>query len=204
MAPGEEGVDKFFYYLTATLESALSLVGVRAPYEQPPYQVVQTLPDRVEIRSYPARVAAETPVENGDEGAAFGRLFRYIAGANHAGQTIAMTAPVERGRLIAMTIPVETGAEMRFFLPRKVAAAGAPAPTDTRVHIVAVPPEHLAALRFAGVATEPSRAAHTARLLAVLAEAHRTAAGPVSLLSYDPPFTPGFLRRNEVVVRLAD
>ena len=119
-------MEKFLYYLSAGLESVLSVVGIRAPYEQPSYQVVQHLPDKVEVRAYPSRVAVQTAVANGDEGAAFGRLFRYISGANHGSTKIAMTVPVERSRLIAMTIPVETGAEMRFFLPAKVAAAGAP------------------------------------------------------------------------------
>ncbi len=194
---------KFFYYLSAGLESALSVVGIRGAYEQPPYQVVQHLPEDVEIRAYPARVAAETPVRDGDEGAAFGRLFRYISGANHAGAKIAMTAPVERSKLIAMTIPVETGAAMRFFLPAKLAAAGAPVPADPLVRIVTVPPERLAALRFSGVADDASRASHEARLRQVLAGAHVATEGEASLLSYDPPFALPFVRRNEVVLLVA-
>lgn len=196
------GLGKFLYYLTATFESVLSVVGIRAPYEQPAYRVVERLPAGVEIRAYPARTAVATPVENGDQGAAFGRLFRYIAGANHGGARIAMTVPVEQPRLIAMTIPVETGAAMRFFLPRRVAAAGAPVPDDPAVRVETVPAEQVAALRFSGVATEASREAHEAALRAALMQAGRQPAGMAALLSYDPPFALPFVRRNEVVLRL--
>ncbi len=202
-APETRALGKFFYYLSATLESGLGLFGIRSPYEQPKYEIVQRLPEHVEIRQYAARVAAETPVEQGNEGAAFGRLFRYISGANHAGATLAMTVPVERKQLIAMTIPVETGTEMRFFLPRKVAEEGAPVPNDPQVHIVKIPPERIAALRFSGSTDDSVRDAKEAKLRAVLAEAHLKPEGAASLLTYDPPWTPPFLRRNEVVLKLA-
>jgi hypothetical protein len=198
-------LDKFLYYLVTVLESALSVVGIRAAYEQPRYTVVERLDRGVEVRAYAGRTAVETAAAGQQDGAAFGRLFRYITGANGGGDRIAMTAPVETGgRLIAMTIPVEQGGAgtMRFYLPRDVARVGAPEPTEQGVRLVHIPPERLAVLRFSGSAT-PERREEQARILAeVLDRAGRTPVGSPVFMGYDPPFSVPFLRRNEVAVRL--
>jgi hypothetical protein len=195
----------FFYYLATLAESVLSVVGIRAPYEQPRYQVVGHIGDKVEIRAYAARVAVETKMRSENDGAAFGRLFRYITGANKSAGRVAMTVPVEQSsQRIAMTIPVEMGGPdvMRFFLPDSVVKSGPPAPTDPLVHIVTLPPETFAVLRFSGLITEASRRAHEQALIAAVTAAGRKPDGAPSLFSYDPPFALPFVRRNEVAVKL--
>jgi len=89
---------------------------------------------------------------------------------------------------------------MRFFLPRSLAADGAPAPTDPRLHLVQVPATTIAALRYSGIATQDSRDRHAALLLSVLAKSAWRPKGDVFQLNYDPPFAIPFLRRNEVAV----
>src|SRR4051794_27271674 len=120
-----------------------------------------------------------------------------------------MTAPVEvGGQHIAMTVPVEQGAggTMRFFLPRKVALAGPPEPTEKGVRLVHVQAEHMAALRFSGIITPEARAereritpearAERERILTeVLAAASRKAEGYSVFMAYDPPFSVPLLRR---------
>ena len=195
----------FFYYLAAAGESVLSVFGIRAPYEQPAYQVVGHLAHGVEIRAYGSRMAVQTPIKSGNDGEAFGRLFRYITGANQADAKIAMTVPVEQtARPIAMTLPIETlgNGVMRFFLPRAIADKGPPLPKDPLVSLVTLPPQQFAVLRFSGTINEASRARQEGRLLAALSGAGRQAAGSASLLSYDPPFALPFLRRNEVAAPL--
>ncbi|ACB26233.1 SOUL family heme-binding protein [Methylobacterium radiotolerans] len=198
-------MDRVMYALVTLVEAALGIFGVRALYEQPAYTVVARLDRGVEIRSYAPRLAVETDARGQGDGDAFGRLFRYITGANRAGDRIAMTAPVESGgRRLAATVPVEqdgTGT-MRFFLPRAVAAAGAPAPTGPGVRLVELPAELVAALRFSGRLTPEARAAQAGILAAVLAAAGRAPAGAPFVMGYDPPFAIPFLRRNEVAVRL--
>ena len=202
-------MDRVMYALVTLAEAVLGIFGVRALYEEPAYAVVERLDRGVEIRSYAPRLAVETDARGQGDGDAFGRLFRYITGANRAGDRIAMTAPVESGgqyiaQRIAMTVPVErdgTGT-MRFFLPRAVAAAGAPAPTEPGVRLVEVPAERVAALRFSGRLTPEARAAQAGILAAVLAAAGRAPAGAPFVMGYDPPFAIPFLRRNEVAVRL--
>ena len=199
-------MDKVVYILVTLAESFLGIFGVRTLYEQPAYTLVERLDRGVEIRAYAPRLAVETDARGQGDGAAFGRLFRYITGANRAGSRIAMTAPVEAsGQRIAMTVPVEqgTGGTMRFFLPRSVAAAGAPEPTEADVRLVEVPAERVAVLRFSGRATPEARTAQEGILTRVLADAGRTAQAPPLFMGYDPPFALPFLRRNEVAVRLS-
>lgn len=91
---------------------------------------------------------------------------------------------------------------MRFFLPREVAEAGAPEPTEAGVRLVRVPAENIAALRFSGSITPEARAEQERILTAVLSTAGRKASAPPVFMGYDPPFAIPFLRRNEVAARL--
>jgi hypothetical protein len=204
----------FGYYLLTFAESITSVFGLRFPYEQPQYTVLQDLGRAVEVRQYAPSLAIEATVTdpNHEQAAsqAFGLLFRYITGANQRDQKISMTAPVQTdSERIAMTVPVQTsptggpgagGISMRFFLPRSLAADGAPAPTDPRLHLVQVPATTIAALRYSGIATQASRDRHAAVLLGVLAKSAWRPKGDVYQLNYDPPFAIPFLRRNEVAV----
>lgn len=194
----------FFYYLGVTADSVLSVLGIRAGYEQPKYTVIGHAGRDVELRVYGALTAAETPVRAGNSGEAFGRLFRYIAGANRASRKIAMTVPVEEGAstAMAMTIPAgltSGGDVMRLLLPRGL-AANPPEPTDPLVHVVHLPPREFAVLRFSGTVDDASRDRHAEQLQQAVAAAGLKAAGPPWLLSYDPPFAIPFVRRNEVAV----
>ena len=197
-------MSKLFYFLTTFVDSGLSVFGVRAPYAQPKYEVVQTLAPAVEIRAYAPRTVVETDIAGGDQGQAFGRLFRYITGANAGGHTVAMTVPVEQSRLIAMTVPVEIGAAqvMRFYLPPDVTKDGAPAPTEKEVRIAALPAVTMGVIRYSGTATDESRAAQAARLRAALGGAKRAWVGEPVFFAYDPPFAIPYLRRNEVALEL--
>ena len=195
------------YYLLTLTEAGLGVVGIRATYEEPRYATVERLPGGVEVRDYAARLAVETDSE-GDGSAPFGRLFRYITGANSGAAKVAMTVPVAQsgeraGERLAMTVPVQNGdGVMRFFLPASVAEHGAPVPSDPKVRLVSIPPERMAVLRFSGVADRAAASAQQALLLQALAKAGLHPAGSPILLTYDPPFAIPFLRRNEVAVTL--
>jgi SOUL heme-binding protein len=203
------------YYGMLVIQSVVfGAVGIRL-YEEPPYQIVETLPANVEIRRYAQRVAAEVTLPRGTDdrasGVAFQALFDYIAGANQmangTGEKIAMTVPVEvrGGEMLAMTAPVQTAADdgmlrMQFFLPQRYTQETAPAPADGRVRIVTVPAQSIAALRFSGRTNDTAPMERKGQLMDALAGSNwRPTAEPV-LLSYDAPFTIPFVRRNEVAV----
>ena len=193
---------KALYFLVTFFEAGLSVFGIRAAYEEPRYRVLKTLDHDIQIRSYGPLVAIET--RGGADG--FGRLFNYIAGANHRDQTIAMTAPVEdRGGQFGKAASGDAGTDgqavLRFFLPRSV-AADPPAPKDPRVKVVRLPARTIAAIRFSGSLDRDSIARHAALLVSTLAADGRQTTGPAYVLGYDPPFTIPFLRRNEVAIDL--
>jgi hypothetical protein len=184
--------------------------------EQQPYAVVRTEPD-FELRRYPAHVVAQTVVRGGsfeDAGnRAFRYLFGYINGDNTARQSIEMTAPVvqssARGSRIAMTAPVlqeqdDAGFAVAFVLPAGMTEATAPVPTRPGVTVRTVPEKLTAVLRFSGRWTESSWQKHRDDLLAAVHEAGLTVVGEPRFARFDPPFTPWFLRRNEVLVDVAE
>ena len=180
------------YWLATAGESVLSLAGIRATYDQPAYSVLAELPNHVEIRDYQARTAVETTVDGGRDGEAFSRLFAYITGANAPASAIPMTIPVE---LTATNT-------LRFFLPRSI-ASHPPAPTNPMVRIVELPAGKVAARRFSGTLSASELARQDRLLRSALSEAGWRAVGATARFGYDPPFTPPFLRRNEVVVAVA-
>lgn len=200
---------------SGVLLTGCSFFGIRSGYEQPPYELLATLGDGVEIRRYGPRLAAETEVESTDAGEARNQAFRvlaaYIFGENRAREEVAMTAPVEVERAsepIAMTAPVEARAEggrlvMRFFMPSRWTRETLPEPLDPRVRIVEVPGESVAVLRFSGFRGTEAVRRHEAALLRGLAGSGWRAEGAPSAFFYDPPWTLPFLRRNEVAVPVA-
>ena len=97
------------------LNSVVGVLGLRL-YEEPAYVVIDTAGDRVEIRRYALRLAAEVALPAAGEaarGQAFQLLFDYISGANRSASgadKIAMTVPVaiREPERVAMTVPVES------------------------------------------------------------------------------------------------
>jgi hypothetical protein len=200
--------------------------------EQLPYEVVGHLSDGVELRRYPEHAVVEVTTRGSLTSAgniAFAPLFAYISGDNRSCAKVAMTAPVvqERaprkrgGERIAMTAPVvqeeqeqqtqppeqeqeERSFTVAFVLPAGLTAQTAPEPADERVTLRAVPPTLTAAIRYSGRWSGSAFEEHRDRLLAAVGRAGLEPVGLPRWLRYDPPFKPWFLRRNEVVVDLAE
>jgi len=166
-----------------------------------------------ELRQYAEHVVAETRVEAGFEdagGAAFERLFRYISGNNRTQRKIAMTAPVtqSRGEKIAMTAPVSQVADrnafrVAFTLPSNYTLKTAPTPLDPSVEIREVPAQLVACWRYSGRWTESNYRENEALLRERIRARGLTIRGEPVLARYNPPFTPWFLRRNEVLIPVA-
>lgn len=166
----------------------------RAGYETAPYEVVRT-DGAFEVRDYPSLLVAETPMRTSHD--SFGRLFRYISGANSATQKIAMTTPVFMSR-------TDTNATMAFVLPHKLTRATAPRPTGADVAVTTMPGGRFAVWRFRGWRHDRNEAAALAQLNARLEQEGLAATGQPIFGYFDPPWTLPFLRRNEVMLRLAN
>lgn len=158
--------------------------------------------DDVELRQYPPMVLAT--VRGMGDNDAFRILFKYISGHNRSVKKIPMTAPVMSTEArIPMTSPVVSSREsFSFVLPPSYQSEEIPAPLDSRSTLERIPQRRVAALRFRGVATGNAVAEKTRQLLDTLAKHEIPAKGTVFLMRYNAPFTPGFIRRNEVGIEV--
>lgn len=165
-----------------------------ASYESPDYTVISS-EGPYEIRGYPALTLASTPMQQRGKDGSFMRLFGFISGNNSRSEKISMTTPV--------LISGESSGTMSFIVPRDVAAKGTPAPASPEVSLNAVPPARYAVYRYSGSANPTRSRTATEKLLNWAATKHLETAGDPIFAYYNPPWTPWFMRRNEVLVKLS-
>lgn len=190
------------------LWSVWGLSGSRV--EQMDYTVVKKM-NGYEIREYSAHIEAQTTVK-GTYGESlnrgFGILAGYIFGRNTKRESIAMTAPVvAKAEKIAMTAPVVATTKgssqtISFGMPRAYTLKTLPQPDDARVKLVSVPAKKFAVIRFAGYRTEAQTKSKQAKLLSLLARDRTATTGSVAYAGYNPPWTPPWLTRHEVLVEV--
>jgi hypothetical protein len=184
--------------LAAVLFSSLVLMVVlagcktsRKGYESAPYRV-ESQDGKFEVRDYPALTVVETPMPR-DSGSSFQRLFRYISGANAEDRKIAMTTPV-----------FMTGAEpqrsMSFVLPAEMASA--PEADESAVRVATMAGGRFAVLGFTGSRSAQAEEKALEKLRAWIKSRGLVSSAQPIYGYFDPPWTPPFLRRNEVMLRL--
>ena len=161
------------------------------------YEIIREI-GKVEIRSYPKIILARVE----DSSDAFNLLYRFITGENRQKTKVKMTSPVV-SQQVEMTSPVlsEIGT-MAFVMPKEYTLETTPEPSNSHVKIVEIPPRLIAALCFSGGWSEAHFEKETQELLNALSEAKIKIVGNVFTMLYNPPFIPGFLRRNEVAVEV--
>ena len=196
-----------FAAILAVLTSATAMA-----IEEPGFKVLEK-DGTFELREYAPYLVAQTRVEADFEdagGVAFQRLFRYISGNNAAQQKIAMTAPVTQSRSekIAMTVPVSQVADghaflVAFTLPSTYTLATAPKPLDASIQIREVPAQLIACWRYSGRWTAANYRENETLLRERIKTRGLAVRGDPVLARYNPPFTPWFLRRNEVLIPVA-
>jgi hypothetical protein len=165
--------------------------------EEPAYTVV-TRHDGIEYRQYQSYLVAETVVadtsdRNDAASAGFRRLFKYITGDNSSSKSISMTAPVRQ-------IPVNGGWKVGFVVPSEFTRETTPAPSSATVAIADVPAQLVAVLRYSGRWTDKNLQEHRDELMQKLSALGIKPVGEVVSAAYNAPFTPPFMRRNEVMV----
>jgi hypothetical protein len=184
--------------LMLVIAGALILVAcqaTRAGYESAPYKVVRS-EGKFAVRDYPPVTVVETPMARSENGAngSFSRLFRFITGGNEAKQKISMTTPV-------FMSGSDSNTTMAFVMPAKLAATQVPRPTDGSLKVRELNPGRFAVLRFSGGRNPKKEAQSLGRLQSWMkAQGLKELSSPIYGY-FDPPWTPGFLRRNEVMLR---
>jgi hypothetical protein len=186
---------------------ALILIGANAmAIEEPQFEILASTDD-YEVRRYDSYIVAETDVEGTYKNAgnkAFRILAGYIFGDNRASEKMAMTAPVEsrpadESIKMKMTAPVasspsedEAGSYTYSFVMEK----------KYSLETLPIPERTVAVHRYSGSWSESNYAKHERLLLDALADDGISArSAPVSA-RYNAPFTPWFMRRNEVMVEI--
>ncbi len=165
---------------------------VRSGYESASFRVVR-IDGKFQLRDYSALIVAETPMAGGDD-SSFMRLFRFISGKNQNRVKIAMTTPV-------FMSGSGTNATMAFVMPTKFKAGEVPKPENPQVRVHEVAPGCFAVLRFSGGRNSTNQAKALASLQTWMkAQGLKELSQPI-FGYFDPPWTPSFLRRNEVMIR---
>jgi hypothetical protein len=164
------------------------------------YRTLQTFSD-FEVREYKPCVLAEVKVSaqySTASSSAFAYLFKYISKGNKASEKIAMTAPV-------IAAQKAEGAEandwfVSFVMPSGSTFGRLPHPNDPRVVLRDLEAETCIALSFRGKATEELSEKKVKELRAAAARENIAVSGETRICRFDPPFKPGFLQYNEIVI----
>ncbi len=198
------------------------LSGNAMAIEEPKYEVIEKN-TTFEIRRYEPMIVAETEVEGDfDEvgNDAFGLLAGYIFGKNEEGAEMEMTAPVSQmpssenvdhgtaTTLISNTIDKTSGGEgnylITFVMPSEFNMDTLPKPDDDRVQLKEIPEKLMAAKSYSGSWSQGKYTKHEELLMDGLHEAGYEAIGEPIFARYNSPFTIPMLRRNEVLVEVAE
>ena len=182
--------------------------------ETPAYSVIEKKAE-YEIRQYASYIIAETHQKGSRQeslSGGFRELFRYISGDNIARSKVPMTAPVLQsaeggGEKIPMSAPVikqgDGGSSLiAFVMPAGSKLEDLPQPRSTIIRLRVVPPERVAAITFSGYATGDTIRENTGKLLSALKRDGRQVRSAPHIALYNPPWTPPFMRRNEVMVEI--
>tara|TARA_R110002049_G_scaffold182485_2_gene350317 strand:- start:48334 stop:49017 length:684 start_codon:yes stop_codon:yes gene_type:complete len=188
--------------------------STRAGYKSAEYKVVES-DGNFEVREYPdlMLVATTTKIDAQGRDGSFMKLFRYISGANESEQKISMTTPVfMQESMVESGDKKDSAVQMGFVMPKEVAVEGVPTPTGSDVNVRKRPGGRFAVLRFSGRLTAKLAKESEAKLRSWMKTKGLIAddsvltddnpRGNVESASYDPPFTPGPMRRNEILIRL--
>ncbi len=167
--------------------------SLRSGYKSAPYQVARS-DGRFELRDYPSLTVVETPMVRAGADGSFSRLFRFITGNNDGSRKISMTTPVFMS---------DAGQErtMAFVMPAGMKPGEVPRPVDGAVAVRELPAGRFAVLRFSGARSAANEDGALRELRSwMVARGLEPVSGPVYAY-FDPPWIPGFLRRNEVMQR---
>ncbi len=147
-----------------------------------------------EIRDYPDLMAARTTMDAGadEDDDAFYRLFQFIGGGNVSNEAIPMTSPV-----------LMQDNSMSFLLPASIHASP-PDATVEQVFLEKRSAARYAAYRYSGNASELEQAKAIDQLTTWTEDQGLRTNGSPIVATYDSPFIPGFLKRNEILLEVID
>ena len=168
--------------------------------ERQEFRVLQTY-DGFELREYLPCVIAKVRVSSKYSNAtskAFSSLFNYISKGNKSAQKISMTAPVIAAQNVAGSDSDDW--YVSFVMPSGSTFGHLPNPNDPQVKLRELTKEICVAKSFRGRATDEQAQKIAESLRASAAKANIALSSETRICRFDPPFKPGFLQYNEIVI----
>lgn len=159
------------------------------------YEVIAKLAG-TEIRHYPQHIRVST-FDAGDMATSGNRSFRrlanYIFGSNESRQSIAMTAPV-------LQQPTGEGFRTSFVMPMAMSMSTMPSTSDVSLQMELAEAGLFGAISFSGQASQKLFGNKSQTLTGLLVSTGHEISGDPIYARYNGPWTPVFLRRNEVLI----
>ena len=182
--------------------------------EEPKYSVLKEY-ENFEIRNYVSYLVAEVDIEgsyNKTGNEAFRILAGYIFGDNQSSTKMNMTAPVESEAIqpserMNMTAPVFSnknvnGYTYRFVMESKYTQETLPVPNNSKIRITEIKDRVMAVISFSGRWSQKNFEKHEQILVNDLKNEGIGVASEAIYARYNAPFTPWFLRRNEIMFEI--
>jgi hypothetical protein len=169
-------------------------VHVSMTTEEIKYRVLYKLGENIEVREYGEMTTASTSSNDIDD--AFFILSSYISGKNAEKKKIDMIYPV-------MTSEDENVVNMLFILPETYSVNDTPVSVNPAISIQSVPERKVVAIKFSGSAKGEILETKRSALSLQLDENNITTKGDFFLISYNPPWVPPALMRNEIAIEVA-
>jgi hypothetical protein len=168
--------------------------------ERQEFKVLRTYDD-FELREYRPCVIAEVRVPgqfSASSSSAFSTLFNYISKGNNSSQKIAMTAPV----ISAQKTDTSEANDwyVSFVMPSGSAIEHMPYPNNSQIKLRELDIEICAAKSFRGRATDELARKAADQLRTSASKANIALSKETRIARFDPPFKPGFLQYNEIVI----
>jgi hypothetical protein len=164
---------------------------------QPDYIVIKR-EGQFQLRKYGAYNIIEAPDSDLDSYRGFRMVFDYIQGDNQSNQKISMTVPVINQ---LEDQQVQTTA---FVMPDEYDMATLPEPLQASLRKIHVAESYVATIRFPLTVSKAKINHNEQKLLFWIKSQGLHIVGPTRLARYNPPFIPGFLKRNELWIEVTD
>ena len=165
--------------------------------EQPKYKTLKK-EGQFEIRSYDDILMSSVRVTGSQYQAlrkGFRPLVKYISGKERDGEKISMTAPV-----IQSTSDRKESFTVSFSMPSKYQVDNLPKSKNSEIFFEKLGSYRAAVVRFSGRANERLLDLKSNELRQWIEANGYSSVSTAKYLFYNDPSTPGFLRRNEVMI----
>ena len=165
--------------------------------EQPKYKLLKK-EGQFEIRSYEDILMSSVRVTGSQYQAlrkGFRPLVKYISGKERDGEKISMTAPV-----IQSTSDRKENFTVSFSMPSKYQVDNLPKSKNSEIFFEKLGSYRAAVIRFSGRANEKLLDLKSNELRQWIEANGYSSVSTAKYLFYNDPSTPGFLRRNEVMI----